>query len=178
MKAHASVLLFCCAAFLVGCSSVDVRTGYDRDVNFASYRSFDWMERHNPRDGGPRGTGFNDPLAQRHIQQAIERELVAKGVKKIENNPDLLVAFHATSRNAVDVERYGYRYGRWGRVRGTVTTVERYKEGSVVEDLIDAKSKDLVWRGVAQDALRKGENRMEYFDEMMKQLFKEYPPKQ
>ena len=165
------------AAQLVGCSSVDVTTDYDRDANFSQYRTFDWMERHNPRDGGPAGNvGLSDPLAQKHIRNAVERELLAKGIKQTETNPDVLIMVHASTRNQVDVERYGYRYGRWGRRYASVTTVDRYKEGSIIVDFIDARTKDMVWRGVAQDALRKGDSRAEYVDECMKQLFKEYPP--
>lgn len=170
--------LFCCVVVFAGCSSVDVTTDYDREANFAAFKTFDWMERHNPRDGGPaRNIGLNDPLAQKHIKNAVERELIAKGIRQVESSPDLLVMIHATTQDKVDIDRYGYRYGLRGRRVGVVTTVERYKEGTILVDLVDAKSKELVWRGIAQDALRKGESRADYIDECIRQLFKEYPPK-
>ena len=175
MKAHAIALLFCCAAFVVSCSSVDVTTDYDREANFAQYKSFDWMERHNPREGGP--SALNNPLTLKNIKSSIERELIAKGIRPDETNPDMLIAVHTGVQDKVDVERHGYRYGRWGRRVGTYTTVERYKEGSIVVDVVDAKSKEMVWRGVAKDVLSKAESRLEYVDESMKALFKEYPPK-
>jgi hypothetical protein len=175
MKAVAAFLFVVAAC--AGCSSVDVTTDYDPDANVAQYRTFDWMERHNPRDGGPAGNmGLSDPLAQKHIRSAIERELLSKGIKQTESQPDFLIMVHASTRNQVDVERYGYRYGRWGRRTAMVTTVDRYKEGSIIVDFIDATTKEMVWRGVAQDALRKGDSRADYIDECMKQLFKEYPP--
>jgi hypothetical protein len=173
----AMYLLCCCAILAIGCSSVDVTTDYDREANFAAFKTFDWMERHNPRDGGPGGNvGLNDPLAQKHIKNAVVRELLTKGIKQTESSPDLLVMVHAATQNKVDIDRYGYRYGRYGRRVGVVTTVDRYKEGTILIDLVDAKSKDLVWRGTAQDALRSGDSRADYIDECMKQLFKEYPP--
>ncbi len=177
MKPLVSITLFCFVALFPACSSVDVTTDYDREANFAAYQSFDWMERHNPRDGGPAGNlGLNDPLAQKRIRNAVERELLAKGIKQVESSPDLLVMVHAATQNKVDIDRYGYRYGRFGRRVGVVTTVDRYKEGTILVDLVDAKSKELVWRGTAQDALRKGDSRADYIDECLKQLFKEYPP--
>lgn len=170
----ATLILFSTVIF-IGCSSVDVTTDYDRDADFGRYTTFDWVEGHNPRDGGP--SGLSNPLAVKNIRSAIARELGAKGVTEDKNAPDILVAVHAGVRDKVDVERYGYRYGRFGRRVGTYTTVERYKEGTIVVDVIDAKTRDLVWRGIAKDALTRGESRSEYIDECIRQLFKEYPPK-
>lgn len=161
--------------YLTGCSSVDVTTDYDRDVNFTQYKLYDWMEHHNSRQGGQ--MGLADPLAQKHITSAIEKELSAKGIKQDESSPDFYIAYHTGMRNKVDVERYGYRYGRWGQRWGSYTRVDRYKEGSIVVDFIDAKTKDLIWRGVAKDAIGKGDSRADYINKCMEQLLKEFPPK-
>lgn len=177
MRTLILITLVSWSVLVAGCSSVDVTTDYDREADFSSYKTYDWMERHNPRDGGPGGNvGLNDPLARKHIQNAIERELLAKGIRQVDSSPDLLVMVHTSTQNRIDVDRYGYRYGRFGRRVGVVTTVERYKEGTILVDLIDGRSKDLVWRGAAQDALRRGDSRAEYIDECIKQLFKQYPP--
>ena len=163
-----------CFASLIGCSSVDVTTEYDRDMNFAGFKTYDWMERHNPRDGGP--TALNNPIIRKNIQSAIERELQAKGMQQSDESPDVFIAIHTGVKDKVDVERHAYRYGRWGRRVGSYTTVEQYKEGSIVVVLVDGKTREMIWRGVAKDALSKGESRSDYVDEMIKELFKEYPP--
>jgi hypothetical protein len=53
-------------------------------------------------------------------------------------------------KDKIDIDTYGYRYGRYGRRVGTYTTVQKYQQGTLVVDLADAKEKELVWRGWAK----------------------------
>lgn len=171
-----NVMIVAGAFILAACSSVDVTTDYDREADFASYATFDWAERHNPRDGGP--SIMSSQLTHRRIQSAIERELRKKGIKNTDRQPDMLVAFHSGARERIDVERYGYRYGRWGQRWGTRTRVDRYAEGTIVIDIIDARTRDLVWRGISKGVLRKGDTPEELISESVEALFKEFPPRQ
>ena len=106
-------LLFCGA--LISCSSVTVKSDFDANASFATYKTFDFM----PHPSG-------NPLNNKRIEAAVEQQLVAKGMQKqTAGRPDLLVAYHTNVKDKIDVDTYGYRYGRYGRRVGTYTTVHK-----------------------------------------------------
>ena len=65
-------------------ATADVEVTYDESVNFSYFRSFDWTE----------GTPPEDPLMQKRIEAAIQRELIVKGFRKDDEEPDFLIAIH------------------------------------------------------------------------------------
>lgn len=168
MKALQNLLGLLLATALISCSSVAVKSDFDANANFAQYKTFDFM----PHRTAPGGNPFND----KRIEAAIEQQLVAKGLQKqTAGRPDLLVAYHTNVKGKIDVDTYGYRYGRYGRRVGTYTTVQKYQQGTVVVDLVDAKEKELVWRswakGEASDSVSK-----EKIDDTIAKILEKYPP--
>jgi hypothetical protein len=132
----------------------DVRVDYDRNADFARYRTFGWAS--------PLGTdrsGYTTLTTDR-IKVAVEREMTARGYV-LAPNPDLLVNFHGRFRERLDVSGgpafatplnyYGYRgYGVWpGYTFGSGPFVDQYTEGTINVDLVDRRRGALVWEGVA-----------------------------
>jgi hypothetical protein len=97
-------------------------------------------------------------LTTQRLKAAVTREMTARGYVYAEANPDLLVNFSARLQNKIDVnttpvpmDYYGYRRGLYGPWPGyaMATDVDRYTEGTLNIDLIDAARKEMVWEGVA-----------------------------
>jgi hypothetical protein len=85
---------------------------------------------------------------------AVERALAARGYQQAEGPADLLVGWHAAAGGPLDVNDvsgfYGYSYGRWypgGGVRYSPRFLLEYPEGTLLLDLVDGRSRELVWRG-------------------------------
>ncbi len=138
-----ALLMFGIICF-VGCSSASVRTDYDRQGDFSRYSSYDWMAvpekvRNNPT---------NSSLMRKRVETAVNANLSAKGMRLDKSSPDLLVTYHAGVKDRVDIDTWGYAYGRRGRFYGTDVDVRQYKEGTLIIDLINAGSKELVWCGI------------------------------
>jgi len=168
MQASRFILCLLLMSGLMSCSSVTVKSDFDANANFAAYKTFDFMPHPN-KPGG-------NPLNEKRVEAAIEQQLVAKGLQKQSvSKPDLLVAYHTNVKDKIDVDTYGYRYGRYGRRVGTRTTVREYQQGTLVVDLVDAKEKELVWRGWAKgeanDSVAK-----EKIDDTIAKILEEYPP--
>ena len=54
---------------------------------------------------------------------------------------------------------------------------QNYKEGTLVVDLYDAKTKQLIWRGSAEDTLSdKAEKNEKNLDKGVAKMFKKFPP--
>jgi hypothetical protein len=156
------------------CSGISVHTDYDRNIDFTVYKTYRWL----PQKDRPRKRGIiNDPFVQKRIRDAVEEKLASKGMMEAGlGKADLLIAFHMGARNKVDVTHYGYRYGRWGLFRGHAVDVHRYKEGTLIVDFIDARTKELVWRGWATSVLHGRENIGDDIDASVSELFERYPP--
>lgn len=140
-----------------------VSVDYDREVNFKSFTSYAWES----------GLPVPNPLVDKRIMTAIDRQLAAKGWTKDDSAPTAIVTYQA----GVDVQRQlnGWGSGRWSGT-GTVS-VEQILTGQLLVDICDARSGRLIWRGFVSDTMtddiEKNEKRM---NEAVAKLFKQFPP--
>jgi hypothetical protein len=94
----------------------------------------------------------------------------------------VLVAYHATFDKNLQINGFssgwgGYRFA--GNRTGTAT-VEEIVVGTLAIDLVDAKSKTIVWRGMATkevDVKANADKREKNINRAAEKLFKNYPPK-
>ena len=151
-----------------------VKADYDKATDFARYRTFSFKK----------GTDAPTPFAQERIQAAIAAQLKERGVSP-SDTPDLYVFTHTklSTQQRVDVTSYGYGgypgWGGWGGGFGSSSVmVTDVPMGTVMVDIVDAKTDALVWRGLASDTLstnptpEKSEKRI---NKAMTKLFAKYP---
>ena len=156
---------------LAGCgSSLKVATDYDHAANFTTYKTYSWRD----------GTKLSNPLNAERLVAAVDAQLKAKGLTRVESGGDLTVTYHASGEKTVDVQTFqtGGVYGCWGGCGSTSTTVTPVTIGTIIVDLVDTKSGKMLWRGTASDAVsdKPGENASK-INEGVDRMFKEYPPK-
>lgn len=165
--------------FLTGCSSVRVVSDYDPKVNFGRYTTYAFYKP------GIDKAKISD-LDKRRILRCIEDEMKARGFVKSET-PDILVSLFTTERERVDVytNTFGWGYGGlytpwvWGPGWGWGSNVSTRTEGSLYIDLIDAKSRQLVWQGRGTGTLGYAntiEKKEQRIREFVVQILKAYPP--
>ena len=130
-----------------------VYVDYDRDAIGNDYTTFAWQ------DTGPTLQEFA-PLMHSRVKNAIEHYLTEKGFVESVDDPDLYVTYHTSSEEdfQFSVTGYGYGYGAgwaWSPYWGSIgmgsasTTVSTYDRGTLVIDIWDARTKQIVWRGSA-----------------------------
>ncbi len=152
-----------------------VTVDFDKTVNFSKYKTYAWLK----------GTPAPNELAQKRIQQAIEQKLTAKGLTKADGPPDLYVVTHASSRKEqyINIDDFGYGgfHGRRGGRSGPGTiTVNVYDIpiGTLVVDILDGGSKELVWHAIAEETLSDNpQKNAKRIDKVVKKMFKKFPPK-
>lgn len=166
---------------LLACSGVRVTTDYDPNADFTRVRTYAWLDETSGVQGDrPDVTSLLD----RRIRRAVDGELQRKGWSGVERaEADALVAYHLGVETKLDVNTIdtGYGYGRWGYRGGvsTQTTVTEYQEGTLLIDVIDPKSKQLIWRGSGQARIRRSstpEQREQRIDEAVAEILKSFPP--
>ena len=175
------ILVIALAAASIGCSSISTNFDYDREADFQSYKSFAWVPQQTTAIGDAKQAQQTNTLLDKRVRNAVNAKLQAQGMTIDTENPDLLVAYHTGIDQKINVTDWGYSYpryyGGWG---GGNVDVTSYEEGTLIVDLIDYKTKQLVWRGVATKALETNPT-PEQMDRNMQAvidaLFSKYPPK-
>lgn len=159
--------------------ATDVKTDFDRAADFGRYKTFCWQK-----------VETRNPLWIERIKGAVSSALTAKGWTQVESASgcDVAVVAIEMKRNHDTVNTFydnvGGGWGGWGW-RGfggggfgeATTTTETYQTGTLIVDLFDAKTKNLVWRGSATDTLSdKSDKNIKKLNNAVHKLFESFPP--
>ena len=154
---------------------------YDKTANFAAFKTY----------AHKAGTEVGQPLIDERIVAAIDAQMALKGFTKAEANPDVFVVYHVAFDKQKDISTYssgygggygpyGYGYGGGWAGGTTTTSVRDILVGTLVIDIADVKTKQVVWRGMGVkevDTQAKPEKRDKSITNAVKKIFKNYPPK-
>ena len=150
----------------------DVTTNSMPGTDFSKYHTYKWV----PIEGA----AVPNQILDAQIKQSIDSQLSSKGLTKTDGDKaDLLVGYQVS----VDQEKQWNAYGtggfRWG---GGMASAQQstISIGTLVLDLYDPTSKQLVWTGRATKTLEPGANqqkKQKNLDKAMQKLLKNYPPK-
>ncbi len=161
-------------------SRVGVTNDFDHSVNFRAYKTWAWYPQ-QPGDveSGP-AKGYESFLDKR-IRKAVASEMTQKGLTEVEKAPDIYVAYSARVEDKQQVSPYynglgypyGYGYGYYGRNYSPVT---QYKAGTVVIDIIDARRKELAWRGTGQAQVNQNTIDEAESNRIVNGILSTYPP--
>ena len=175
MKTLGAVLL---AVVGGSCAAAMTASSYrDRAIDISAYRTFDW----GPADALPTGDPRldRDPFFKDHVQGAVEKELAARGLAIATSaRPDLLIHYHAHVTKRIDVNRVDQAYGYCAG--GECPETMEYEAGTLVVDVIDARTNRLIWRGWAQrtveDVLDHDDRMARVITDAVKKMMQQFPP--
>ena len=166
-------LLGVAAAALAGCAVMAVGSEFSPSADFAAYRTFGWDA------GEPEPTGNalldNSPFFDARVREAVDGELVGKGLVSSTDEPHLLLHYHFSVERQVDVYRVDADLGYESSER----QASEWDEGTLVIGLADA-GKRIVWRGWAKvdvtGVLGNQERLGARIHEAVGKIFERYPP--
>jgi uncharacterized protein DUF4136 len=151
----------------LGAFAQKINVDWDHNnTDFSKYKTYTWVKPVRPA---------SNPFMNDRIIAAVDAQLAAKGMRKVESDGDMLVTYNAgvkEERSAMTTGMGGWRMGGMGRIDPIVENV-----GTLVVDLSDASQKKLMWRGTATDTLSdKSDKNSKKIDKAVEKLFKKYPP--
>jgi hypothetical protein len=147
-----------------------VEKDYDHNRNFSDYKTFMWVKPPH----------LANPFMNSRLQEDVNNELTAKGWTLASDGADVgIVANGATQQQHTLTTFYdGFGGWRWRGFGTATTTVDTYTVGTLVIDLFDAKTKELIWRGTASETLSdKPDKNADKLNKSVEKLFKDFPPK-
>ncbi|MCH4823500.1 DUF4136 domain-containing protein [Gramella lutea] len=190
IKCLSAIFLF--NMFMVSCGSSGP-TAKDDLKKLKSYNSYAYL----PNKDTIISRDFDNDEIQQVIVETINANMEDEGFVLNKRNPDILVHFHPMFDEKVAVNANpvytNYAYYRPGHYIGTYYqdfmyenyfTVQRlngprvdqipYRERSIVIDLVDRRTNEILWRGTSEDEI--GNRRIEkqirsYIDDIFKDQF-------
>ena len=138
--------------------SIRVTTTIAPSVSFASLHKFRILTPPARSDGRrvPDDPMLVNSITNQALLSSITDAFIARGYALDPTAPDFTIAYYASARERLNVSLWNYGYpGRWwgGWYPRAGYVVTPYTEGSVVIDVVDPKTRDLLWRGRGEAAM-------------------------
>ena len=162
-------LLVFSAACATHAFAQNVTTEFDEAVDFKKFKTFAVREG----EIKSQSPALNSDLTKKRIATELEKALVAKGLQKVTERPDLNVFFNLGAQRGTDTEVYpaGWR----GRQRRIVKVANA--QGLMVIDMRDTATRSMIWRAVVNEDEPNPSKLAEKLDDMVRKAIKEFPPK-
>jgi uncharacterized protein DUF4136 len=170
--------------FATGCAGYQVSADYSPAVSFSQFHTFALVM--------PPDTAARQLLDQR-VRNAVQAQLDARGLTISDRqHADLFVGYGMVDKTHTEIYGYqdgwgwgrgwGWRYYRWGVAwpMSSRQEVATYTNGTVVVNMIDAKTKQVVWQGEVADVVnlpvKDPLRATRQIDAAVAKLFEKYPP--
>jgi hypothetical protein len=144
-----------------------VSVNYNKSQNFTKYHTYAWAPDNANK--------IQNSILAQQAQSDINTALQGKGLQMVQEpqNPDLIVAANGGLKQQTSYSAMGMR--GFGGGMGTITP-EQNVIGTMIVDLYDAKAKNLLWRGIAQNTLsNNGNKNSQMVSKAVQKMFKQYP---
>ena len=170
MRKLATTFAILGAAVTLACSTMSTSVDYDHTISWSQYKTFQVMV----------GTQSPITFTQKEIDDSITQALVSKGLQPTTTNPNLLVYPHVVLTqekqwNTMSMGGFGYR--GWGGMGGMAQTTEQnIPIGTLIVDLVDPNTKEMVWRGTAQDQVSSSGSSQGSISKAVQTIFANFPP--
>ena len=156
-------------------SAQDVKIDFDKAYDFSTVKTYAISI----------GTKWGNDLSERRVLTEIDEAIAAKGWKKVDAaQANVIVVLHGATQTKKSANTFysggygGYGYRGFGGMGSAQTVVSEWAVGTLVVDMFDAKSKQLIFRGTAEDEISDNpEKNAKRLEKASTKLFKDFPPK-
>ncbi len=165
MKTIAWLITLCSVLAFTGCATQpNVETDHQADYDFSALKTFNVAE--TKQDS--KENILISPFTLSHIHSALESELAKRYQSAAAGaTPDFIVSYHVVVEEKIDPRSYDdlYGFGFYGRgyyrypspfFHGPGAGLRVYNQGSLIVDIVDAKTEKPIWRGVSEKRLSRG----------------------
>jgi hypothetical protein len=165
--------------------ATEIKTDFDPSADFSRYKTYRMISHTDIATAGQ----IQNPQLDSSVNDLIRAQLTAKGLEEEEvgGTPDLKVRYWAASQQKQKetdlngLNDWGgydlYSDGGWWAPMWDEVVVKNYQKGTLLVDLIDTKTKKLVWRAYLVGALSDDTQKaMVEADKAMTKAFQNYPP--
>jgi hypothetical protein len=152
-----------------------VNIDYSHDFDFDDVKTFQYVDSSE--------SDIRNEMMHDRIVSKLKQALKDGGLTEVTSDPDLLVTYHATSKDQTVYNTTNFGYGGyhggwygWGGGMGTsTTTASNYTEGTLIFDAYDPVEKKMVWRGTGTVTVKaKPDKQSKQIDNILEKLGKRW----
>jgi hypothetical protein len=166
------------AALVAGCATMKAGSHVERGAEFTHYRTWEWAPAEQRPTGDPRLD--SNPMFEVHLRSAVEHQLARKGYVRtpFAGPPDLRAQYRVNFNRRLEISSCGRSVG--SSSRDCEPEAYAYQQGTLVVDLVDARTNKVVWSGWSRDNMEgiiDNQERMEReIDRVVAAMFEQIPP--
>jgi hypothetical protein len=145
-----------------------LKLDFDKDAPFAKYKTYAWLE------SPARAENLANHI---RITRAVEKELSGKGLAlDTSGRPDVFVRYIA--KIETKVRGSSRKAGSpWEPTDlRTIVDIERVKQGTLIIEMLDGETRDVVWRAVGSDAVARVDLIEDQINTSVATMLAQYPP--
>jgi len=191
------------ALVLSGCTSLNVRSDYADGASFTGLQTYEWVDSDRSETSDP---AIDNPLLADRIRTSVDELMEDKGFRRsiAPGTPDFRLSYEMlateTTRTYYGTGGYGYRhrysysyrhrygYGHYGHLRHfgyfghgfySPYYTEPALKGTLMLNVIDANTDEVIWRGWASGVLPESPNPEDvdhYVAEAVQGILVQFPP--
>jgi hypothetical protein len=190
------LLLLIIPSALISCGS-SVTTVKAPSADLSNYDTYAFL----PNSMELKNKSIDEEMISETVLSSVKKQIEQEGFRMDRDNPDVLVLIStktdSESYSETDPVYATYPYSRYptatrvnpyynnyyynsynsiNRIVGYDTDVYKYKEGTLIIDLIDAESKKTIWKGITTDNIYSGST-TEAIADLIDDVFDAYPIK-
>jgi hypothetical protein len=154
-----------------------VKIDFDRTFDFSTLKTYAWKIHPAMKDN----LELRESVGAELVRMAVSRELLDRGfVPTEEEFADFYVTgFGTRGRRSEITGGIGgwYSSGPYYMQGWETVMVRNYMEGTLILDIVDAKTKQLAWRAYCKGAVSNPSKRDKVVDKALKKALKNFPPK-
>ena len=140
-----AILLILLGAISVSAQKVSV--GADPGVDLTKYKTYKWDK-----------VASTNPIANEIVRSSVDTELAAKGLTKVDTDPELTIVVFGSTNSDIQVSNPSWSPSLNSIATGVAVGSQSWlvRKGTLVVDLLETKTNNSVWRGTATDTLDSG----------------------
>ena len=159
------------------CSTMDISHDYDTTYDYSQLKTYKWHHRKR----APKQVKHRE--VAKHIDGVIVDIMTDRGMTISDDEEvDFLINYQAAIDGKLKAQNYvvtvGYRgYGGW-MYGGSGTTISSYDEGMLVIDILNGKTNELIYKGLAKvDMKDLAEDKYTKLNYIIEEMLYSFPPK-
>jgi hypothetical protein len=171
-----ALILLLILAGAVSAAAQKVRVGADPNVDLSRYKTYTWSQ----------GMAGANALVNALIVAEVDRALAAKGLQKVETDPELTLAAWVWTESDMHMTNPSWAPALNSISTGVAAAPQGWAvtKGTLVIDISDSKTKNGVWRATATDTLNHAptgnkaedaKNAQKPIKKAVEKMFKKFP---
>jgi hypothetical protein len=127
----------------------DIHIDFDPQFDFSTIKTYAWVD--DPRTS----LSENNPFIHGRIIEVVDMRLSLSGIRKVETEPDVYIAYRAATTTDMSADGFGYFYPGtwlwdpyyWAWATPNMPNERTYTKGTLLIEAWTARTNQIIWRG-------------------------------